>query len=50
MLGSDVHQMPKWETFEVMGPTEFTDLRGRSWYEYRATIESRSPSNPDQRY
>ena len=35
--------MPRWETFAVTGPIEFTDLRGRSWYEYRATVESRTP-------
>jgi hypothetical protein len=35
--------MPQWETFDVTGPSEFTDLRGRTWYEYRATVEGRRP-------
>jgi hypothetical protein len=43
LLAADVHEMPKWETFVVTGPTEFTDLRGRTWFEYRATVESRRP-------
>jgi hypothetical protein len=43
LLGAGVHEMPKWETFDVTGPTEFTDLRGRTWYEYRATVQSRRP-------
>ncbi len=43
LLAADVHAMPRWDTFTVTGPTEFTDLRGRSWYEYRATVESRTP-------
>ena len=36
-----------WDTFEVTGPHGFTDLRGRKWFEYRASVESRSPFNPD---
>jgi hypothetical protein len=43
LLATDVHEMPKWESLHVTGPTEFTDLRGRTWYEYRATVESRRP-------
>jgi hypothetical protein len=43
LFHADVHDIPQWETFEVTGPTEFTDLRGRTWYEYRATVESRRP-------
>jgi hypothetical protein len=31
------------ETFTVTGPLPFTDLRGRTWYEYRATVESQTP-------
>lgn len=27
----------------VTGPIEVIDLRGRTWYEYRATVESRTP-------
>lgn len=43
LLHAGVHEMPMWETFAVAGPREFTDLRGRTWYEYRATVESRRP-------
>jgi hypothetical protein len=43
LLHADVHQMPMWETFEVTGPDKFTDLRGRRWFEYRATVDSRGP-------
>jgi hypothetical protein len=43
LLAADVHDLPKWETFDVTGPSAFTDLRGRTWYEYRATVESRGP-------
>jgi hypothetical protein len=35
--------MPDWDTFTVAGPREFTDLRGRRWYEYRATVETSGP-------
>ena len=42
-LRANVHQMPMWDTFEVTGPHEFTDLRGRRWFEYRATVSSRAP-------
>jgi hypothetical protein len=40
MLAVDVHAMPLWDTFTVTGPHEFTDLRGGTWYEYRATVET----------
>jgi hypothetical protein len=43
LLAADVHEMPQWATFHVTGPTELTDLRGRTWYEYRATVEGRPP-------
>ncbi len=46
LLHEDVHEMPMWETFTVTGPHEFTDLRGRTWYEYQATVESRRPFDP----
>ena len=36
LLAVDVHEMPLWRTFAVTGPVEFTDLRGRTWFEYRA--------------
>jgi hypothetical protein len=40
---ADVHDMLRWDTFEVTGPYEFTDLRGRVWFEYRATVDARCP-------
>ena len=43
LLAANVHEVPAWETFIVTGPVEFTDLRGRTWCEYRATVESRRP-------
>ena len=43
LMAADVHIMPKWETFVVTGPTKFTDLRGRTWHEYRATVDSWRP-------
>jgi hypothetical protein len=43
LLHAGVHEMPVWDTVEVTGPYEFTDLRGRTWFEYRATVESRTP-------
>jgi hypothetical protein len=43
LLAADVHRMPLWDTFEVTGPTLTTDGRGRTWFEYRATVESRGP-------
>jgi hypothetical protein len=43
LLSVDVNQTPVWETFVVTGPVEFADLRSRTWFEYRATVESRSP-------
>jgi hypothetical protein len=42
LLHADVHEMPVWETFAVTGPHPFTDLRGRVWFEYRASVESRN--------
>jgi hypothetical protein len=43
LLHADVHVMPLWETLTVTGPRQFTDLRGRIWYEYRRAVESRRP-------
>jgi hypothetical protein len=43
LLAVDVHQMPDWGTFTVTEPRELTDLRGRSWYEYRAAVETSGP-------
>jgi hypothetical protein len=30
-----------WDTFQVTGPHAFTDLRGRTWFDYRASVQSR---------
>ena len=46
LLAADVHEIPQWETFDVTGPSEFRDLRGRTWYEYRATVASHRPFDP----
>jgi hypothetical protein len=45
VLTADVLATPRWDTFTVTGPREFTDLRGRAWYENRATVEGRRPSS-----
>ena len=45
LLAADVHERAIWDTFVVTGPTVFDDLRGRAWYEYRASVESRRPLN-----
>jgi hypothetical protein len=46
VLAADVNAMPRWGTPCVTGPHKFTDLRGRSWYEYRASVEGRRPADP----
>ena len=38
MLPADVHTLPAWETFTVTVPIHVTDMRGRTSYEYRATV------------
>jgi hypothetical protein len=43
LLAANVHTTPRWETFDVTGPIESADVRGRIWYEYRATVEYRTP-------
>jgi hypothetical protein len=43
LLHADVHEMPLWDTFTVQGPAEAIDARGRTTFEYRATVESRQP-------
>lgn len=43
LVAADLHEMPNWESVQVTGPVEFTDLRGQTWYEYRATVEGRQP-------
>ncbi len=34
---------PDWSTLVVTGPTATKDARGNTWFEYRATVESRRP-------
>jgi hypothetical protein len=43
LLRADVHQVPLWATFNVAGPVQTMDARGRIWFEYTATVESRGP-------
>jgi hypothetical protein len=43
LLAGDVHETPLWETFVVTGPVQFTDPRGRIWYQYAAAVNSRRP-------
>ncbi len=43
LLAAGVRGLHAWETFVVEGPVECADLLGRTWYEYRATVESRRP-------
>jgi hypothetical protein len=33
---------PDWETLSVDGPVEWPDRRGQLWFEWTATVESRS--------
>ena len=43
LLAAGVDEIPVWDTFVVTGPLVFEDLRGRAWYEYRASVEAREP-------
>jgi hypothetical protein len=38
-------ELPDWDTLVVTGPLELTDHRGRTWFKYVATVESR-PARP----
>ena len=33
--------LPDWSTLQIAGPVTTTDARGRTWYEYAATVDSR---------
>ena len=35
------HETADWETFQVIGPIERADLRGRSRFEYQASVRAR---------
>ena len=41
ILAAGIRDLQVWNTFIVTGPIESTDRRGRAWYEYRATVDSR---------
>ena len=41
LLATGIRDMRIWQTFVVTGPVECADRRGNTWYEYRATVESR---------
>jgi hypothetical protein len=34
-------ELPDWKTLHVTGPVVSADARGRAWFEYSATVESR---------
>ena len=40
MVGCD-DMTPDWTTLAVDGPTEAPGMRGRSWFEWTATVEGR---------
>jgi hypothetical protein len=33
--------IPDWSTLDVVGPVEAVDGRGRTWFEWSATVETR---------
>ena len=41
LLAAGVRSSQVWPTFVVTGPAEYADRLGRTWYQYRATVESR---------
>ncbi len=43
LLHADVDESPSWNTVSVTVPPMFSALRGRTWYQYPATGESRRP-------
>ena len=34
-------ELARWDTFAVYGPVESTDVRGRTWFEYSGSVETR---------
>lgn len=40
LLAVDRGHCPAWTTFSVSGPTQRTDARGRTWFEWSATVET----------
>jgi hypothetical protein len=41
ITGRETVEVPDWGTLDVTGPVECADARGRVWFEYRATVETR---------
>jgi hypothetical protein len=41
VLDDGAGELPDWSTLQVAGPVTTTGARGRTWYEYAATVESR---------
>jgi hypothetical protein len=41
LLATSRHAFPAWETLTVDGPVQVTDVRGRVWFEYRASLDGR---------
>ena len=45
LSAAGVRGLQVWQTFVVAGRVECADRLGRTWYEYRATVESRRPTD-----
>ena len=43
LLAAGIRDVQVWNTFDVTGPVECAYRLGRTWYEYRATVESQQP-------
>jgi hypothetical protein len=43
LLQANGRELPAWDTFAVEGPVQAIDTRGRTWFEYRASVETRGP-------
>jgi hypothetical protein len=41
LLAAGCPDLPDWDTLVVAGPVESTTHRGRTWFEYVATVEPR---------
>lgn len=46
LMGAGGYGTADWATLEVNGPRQLTDARGRSWFEWTATVEVRSAADP----
>lgn len=47
LLAAGIRGLQVWDTFVVTGPVECADRLGRTWYEYRATVDSWRPHTTD---